>query len=215
MLSSDFSFDVADEGSANLASAVGQPVVLPEFLPYDTVRVGHWQTDPPKPSAEALLHLDASLANYAKAVELSPEVGLYWLGYGWMNEQAARFATQSTMPATRPAATTRIEIAKMAYADAILAELAADRKIDHDAPVRERVAGDPDDDVRADVDAAVAAEAADYLVELVEADGVTEDEQKCLDVAAWQAEGVTFADGRVLPTWDWMPTAVTEREKRE
>jgi hypothetical protein len=59
---------------------------LPGFAPYDSVRVN--RENPDKPLSDAgLKHLHESVRLYAKAVELAPKDGLYWLGYGWMLEQ--------------------------------------------------------------------------------------------------------------------------------
>src|SRR5690606_6644615 len=68
---------------------------LPEFAPYDTVRVGR------RPDAElsdaARNHLGKSINAYRKAIALDPKIAIYHLGLGWMLEQQALRAT--TQPA--------------------------------------------------------------------------------------------------------------------
>ena len=48
--------------------------------------------------AQAMLHLQDSLALYLRAVKLTPKNGLYWFSYGWMLEQGAAFAPDVNAP---------------------------------------------------------------------------------------------------------------------
>lgn len=73
---------------------------LPDFAPYASVQV--MRTKDGLPSADALAHLEKSLASYRKAVELEPKNGLYRLGLAWMMEQQLATPAPSTQPATQP-----------------------------------------------------------------------------------------------------------------
>lgn len=60
---------------------------LPEF-PHQSVLVGQYQKKVAALKAEERTHLLESIRNYQKATQLAPKEGLYWLGLGWMLEQA-------------------------------------------------------------------------------------------------------------------------------
>lgn len=53
-----------------------------------------------KLSPEARAHLIASIKHYSRACYWAPKDGVYWLGYGWMLEQAARWASE--LPSSAP-----------------------------------------------------------------------------------------------------------------
>jgi hypothetical protein len=75
----------------------GNPNALPGFPPYASAQVK--PTDPnKKPTVAQKRHLEASIREYAKATELAPKDALYWLGLGWMREQAARVAGELDPP---------------------------------------------------------------------------------------------------------------------
>jgi hypothetical protein len=65
------------------------PLKLPEFG-VTSVRVSPNQ-ETSRLTPEQREHLRLSLREYARATELAPDQPLFWLGRGWMLEQAARF----------------------------------------------------------------------------------------------------------------------------
>ncbi len=70
---------------------------LPGFAGYDSVQVRREKSEAPLSDA-LVAHLKASVANYAKASELAPTNALYLLGYGWMLEQGAPYASKIGAP---------------------------------------------------------------------------------------------------------------------
>ena len=68
------------------------PDELPEFYGPNSSMEGKYQIKPPdwkrQWKAESRLHLLESLRSYQRATTLAPNNGLYWLGLGWMLEQA-------------------------------------------------------------------------------------------------------------------------------
>lgn len=136
-------------------------VELPGFAPYDSVQVGRRYEQPPTPSPEAGEHLEQSLTHYAEAVRLDPKQSLYWLSYGWMLEQSARYGDASTQPAkrssTRPAL---LDQAAEAYRKSVALALPEEREGYLSAG-----------------DVPITREAAQNLLRLLRADGVTDDER--------------------------------------
>jgi hypothetical protein len=60
---------------------------LPSFAVYRSVQEAR-RDENQKLTDAARDHLVRSIENYRKATELDPKSGLYWLGYGWMLQQA-------------------------------------------------------------------------------------------------------------------------------
>lgn len=150
-----------------------EPAKLPWFEPYDSVQVGKARFEDaltyPRVSAlpdEGRRHLEASLAEYAKAVEMAPDEALYWLGYGWMLEELAE---QTDAAVTRPAAD---EITRPADSEELRDRAA--RAYNH-ALTLDFQKDDQVDTEKADVPVGV--EAADNLLRLIKRDGVSEAEQ--------------------------------------
>ncbi len=64
---------------------------LPGFAPYDSVEVRRDEAKKDA-TAEDMKHLEASIENYKKAVELAPKEALYELGLAWMLQEAGKVA---------------------------------------------------------------------------------------------------------------------------
>lgn len=106
----------------------------PQFPAYSGVQVPYARPqDALTPTAKA--HFISSVGHYAKACEFDPAKGLYWLGYGWMLEQGARWSSALPKQATGwPKVTTSkgwIEAAAGAYRKAYEATKAADAASEH------------------------------------------------------------------------------------
>ena len=77
------------------ASAPAKPAkknsayTLPTLPGEDSILVGRYQKKVTALKAEERTHLLESIRNYQKATQIAPNEGLYWLGLGWMMEQAA------------------------------------------------------------------------------------------------------------------------------
>jgi hypothetical protein len=71
----------------------GKPVALPDFVPYDSVRVKPPAVSGKLPEASRI-HLAASLGEYHWAVAMAPKEPLYLLGFAWMLEQGAAHAAE-------------------------------------------------------------------------------------------------------------------------
>lgn len=61
---------------------------LPQFPGYAPVLEGNLGPKQGAWKAQSRVHLLESIRNYQRATALSPKTGLYWLGFGWMLEQA-------------------------------------------------------------------------------------------------------------------------------
>lgn len=72
---------------------VYDPDKTPRFPPFQGVQVPFSRRDR-KLTAKTQAHLISSIGHYARATELEPSNGLYWLGYAWMLEQGALWAGQ-------------------------------------------------------------------------------------------------------------------------
>jgi hypothetical protein len=93
-----FARGLADMSTRSTGDDAG---TLPNFPPYESIKVE--RSDAKPPSAEALGHLGSSLRLYTKATELDGKKSLYWLGLGWMLEQGTPFAAQVPAPFVNPA----------------------------------------------------------------------------------------------------------------
>ena len=89
------------QGNQNVYVYPAGGAINPGKLP----RLAHYGTgrDTPdatlsKRKAQALMHLQDSLALYLRAVKLAPKNGLYWFSYGWMTQQGAAFAADVNAP---------------------------------------------------------------------------------------------------------------------
>lgn len=146
---------------------------LPTFAPYDSVRVGPGVDQPPAPSAAALKHLQESLAEYAQAVRLAPDNGLYHLGNAWMGEQAALYAealaklppngARPQLPTTKP---DWREQALASYRGAFALRFNEDIKTGGGVQTPDRL---------------VSREAATAIIRLLERDGITDAERREID----------------------------------
>lgn len=66
---------------------------LPGFAPYDSIQVQ--RRDGAKGlTADDAKHLEASIANYSKAIELDPKSALYELGLGWILQETSKHSAR-------------------------------------------------------------------------------------------------------------------------
>ncbi|HSH94775.1 MAG TPA: hypothetical protein VK968_11565, partial [Roseimicrobium sp.] len=77
----------AQDGAQIEVTPAEKDGALPTFDPHRSVQDASRGADEPLTDGKRI-HLAKSLENYQKATELEPKNGLYWLGYGWMLQQA-------------------------------------------------------------------------------------------------------------------------------
>jgi hypothetical protein len=73
--------------------SVYDPDNEPKFPPFTSIQVPMSRRGL-SINKTAKAHLISSIGHYAKATDLAPANGLYWLGYAWMLEQGAPFAAE-------------------------------------------------------------------------------------------------------------------------
>jgi hypothetical protein len=78
---------------ASMTTRAGQPAELPTVtLPSATIMQPR-MPGTPAPGEAARAHLAESIRNYRRATELAPQEALYFLGLGWMLEQAIPYGS--------------------------------------------------------------------------------------------------------------------------
>lgn len=80
------------------ADGEDRPLALPEFHRYTSVLLVERDPGRGDLDAKARQHLARSVQHYRRATQLAPKEALYWLGYGWMLEQGAPYATVVAAP---------------------------------------------------------------------------------------------------------------------